>query len=524
MNPPMTINIKMYNSNDNLIHSFENNKIVNGNSYYNTYTITENIYDITGNFELILQGQDSVNSDSHTLILTVNPVQENHPPVAYDSTSSTNEDTNVQVTMSASDPDEDELDYIITDAPNHGALSGNGQTRTYIPNANWYGTDSFKFKVYDGEYYSNEATVTINVIEVPEENHPPVITSTPVTQVNEGANYVYDVDAEDEDNDDLYYSLTQAPSWLSINSQTGKITGTAPLVSQNTDYSVSVKVSDNSDFDTQDYVLTVKNINGQDTTPPQVEILYPHDGAIYEQVTQMTYRATDESGLEKCWYTTDGHTNIDTPCNSLIGINAHAGTNTWKVYAKDIYGNIGSDSVTFYVEQGQGDITPPEITIISPQNKEYDVSDILFKIRTNEYATAWFKLDNGTSISMDTEDNFLFEKIKNVNDGEHEVIFYAKDSAGNIGTKSIEFSVDTEENDNGDGDHGPREIPEDEFGKAKYLSQFVQPRFISEEAQEKTIVGEDEKKLSGNLFFWLLILILILAIFIILALIMRYRR
>ena len=131
MNPPMTINIKLYKLNENLIYSFENNKIVNGNSYYNTYTITENIYDTTGEFEVVLQGQDSINSDEHTLSLTVNEApQENHPPVAYDSSYTTNEDTNIQVIMSASDPDEDELDYIITDAPNHGTLSGTGQTRT----------------------------------------------------------------------------------------------------------------------------------------------------------------------------------------------------------------------------------------------------------------------------------------------------------------------------------------------------------------------------------------------------------
>src|SRR3989344_957397 len=59
-------------------------------------------------------------------------------------------------------------------------------------------------------------------------NNPPVITSTPVSQINEGANYVYDVEAFDADGDVLTYSLTQKPSWLSINSQTGLITGTAP--------------------------------------------------------------------------------------------------------------------------------------------------------------------------------------------------------------------------------------------------------------------------------------------------------
>ncbi|MBS3086816.1 putative Ig domain-containing protein, partial [Candidatus Pacearchaeota archaeon] len=98
-----------------------------------------------------------------------------------------------------------------------------------------------------------------NVV-VPPVNNLPVITSTPVTQVNEGQNYVYDVNANDADGDTLTYSLTTAPSWLSINSATGLITGTAPQVNADTAFSVTVKVSDGTGFVTQSYTLTVKNV------------------------------------------------------------------------------------------------------------------------------------------------------------------------------------------------------------------------------------------------------------------------
>src|SRR3989344_1378653 len=104
----------------------------------------------------------------------------------------------------------------------------------------------------------------LKVLAQPPLNHPPVITSIPVTIVNEGQNYVYDVNANDADGDALTYTLTQKPSWLSINSQTGLITGTAPEVNADTQYNVVVQVSDGKASVTQSYVLTVKDVKDDD--------------------------------------------------------------------------------------------------------------------------------------------------------------------------------------------------------------------------------------------------------------------
>ncbi len=90
-------------------------------------------------------------------------------------------------------------------------------------------------------------------------NNPPEIISTPITEVNEGSAYSYDVEATDSDLEDiLEYSLIQNPTWLEINSQTGLITGT--VQKSPGDYPVEVKVSDGKDYDTQPYTLIVKNL------------------------------------------------------------------------------------------------------------------------------------------------------------------------------------------------------------------------------------------------------------------------
>lgn len=101
--------------------------------------------------------------------------------------------------------------------------------------------------------------LTVNPTPAPV-NNLPVITSSPVTSVNEGVTYVYPITATDADGNTLTYSLTENPTWLSIDSATGLISGTAPSVNSNTNYAVTVRVSDGITYTEQSYTLTVNNI------------------------------------------------------------------------------------------------------------------------------------------------------------------------------------------------------------------------------------------------------------------------
>ena len=103
----------------------------------------------------------TVDSDIATVSITVNPV--NDPPVADDQSVSTDEDTSVNITLTGSDPDGDPLIYHIVSNPSNGLLSGTAPNLTYTPDANFYGNDSFAFKVDDGTVDSNSATVSIIV-------------------------------------------------------------------------------------------------------------------------------------------------------------------------------------------------------------------------------------------------------------------------------------------------------------------------------------------------------------------------
>jgi hypothetical protein len=103
----------------------------------------------------------------------------NTPPVAYDQSVTTAEDTPKGITLTASDPDSDPLTYFIVTGPTHGSLSGSPPSVTYTPDLNYNGADSFTFKAYDGKAYSNIAVVSITVTPVNDPPTAPVVDVTP---------------------------------------------------------------------------------------------------------------------------------------------------------------------------------------------------------------------------------------------------------------------------------------------------------------------------------------------------------
>jgi len=107
------------------------------------------------------------------------------PPVAVDDTVITAEDIPafIDVLSNDSDPDGDPLSVISVSVPGNGTASINvpGYTVTYVPNPNYYGSDTFTYIISDG-VYTDTATVNITVLPV---NDPPVAVddaySTPVS-------------------------------------------------------------------------------------------------------------------------------------------------------------------------------------------------------------------------------------------------------------------------------------------------------------------------------------------------------
>ncbi|HKP47408.1 MAG TPA: DNA/RNA non-specific endonuclease [Pyrinomonadaceae bacterium] len=99
--------------------------------------------------------------------------QNNNHPGTEGQSVTTNEETAVAVTLTAESANANPLTYTIVSGPSHGTLTGSDGNRTYTPDLDYFGPDSFTFKVNDGVNDSNTSTVSITVNNV---NDAPVAT------------------------------------------------------------------------------------------------------------------------------------------------------------------------------------------------------------------------------------------------------------------------------------------------------------------------------------------------------------
>jgi len=91
------------------------------------------------------------------------------------------------------------------------------------------------------------------------------------------------------------------------------------------------------------------------------------------------------------------------------------------------------------------DTTSPQLAIISPENKTYNISEINFNISSNEALdTCFYTIDNWqTNISMTKLNSTYYYNITSLSDGSYVAKFWCNDSAGNINdTEQIGFSID----------------------------------------------------------------------------------
>jgi hypothetical protein len=428
----------------------------------------------------VSDGKDFTTQFFTILVKDTDVVIINHLPVITSTPIKTvNENSLYLYQVNANDEDDDLLNYRLVASPSWLAIGfRTGLVSGTAPNVNADTTFNVNVEVSDEKSITRQ-TYALTVKNVPEANHLPVITSTPVKTVNENSLYLYQVTATDADGNALVYSLTERPSWLTINSE-GLISGTTPEQEADTNYNVVVQVSDGIGSVRQSYALLVKNL----LIPPPVNHAPVAQNLNYvtneDTSVTITLSATDSDGnsLGYLIITSPAHGDIPGKPNSISDIKVGGILSFTKktfTYTPDPDFN-GVDSFTYIATDGKSysniatvtinvkpvdepDTTPPVITIISPESKTYSVDDVLFKITTNEKATAWFSLDGGSNVNMNevSANTFTFN-MRDLDDGSHTVTFYAKDLAGNIGTKSVTFRIDTdddeeeEDDDDNDGD------------------------------------------------------------------------
>lgn len=146
--------------------------------------------------------------DSNIATVSINVSGSNDAPTATSQTVAVTEDTPKSITLQAADVEGDPLTYILLTAPLHGTISGTGAYLTYTPAANYYGEDSFSFKVNDGIIDSNVATASLNISAVSDAP----IASALSFSTNEDTDYNGTLAGSDADGNTLTYSIFGTPT------------------------------------------------------------------------------------------------------------------------------------------------------------------------------------------------------------------------------------------------------------------------------------------------------------------------
>jgi hypothetical protein len=196
-----------------------------GRVYYNGSTNWSG----TDTFKYKLKCANGQYSNEATVTVTVTPVNDLPKPVAIHK--SILEDMSTSINLAGTDPDGgDTWTYEISSQPLHGTLGGfNATTGTanYAGNANWYGTETFKYRLkYANGDYSTEATVTVTVTAV---NDLPRAVAVNATTA-QSTPVVVQLAGNDPDGEDTWtYEITGQPSHgalTGLNATTGQVTFT----------------------------------------------------------------------------------------------------------------------------------------------------------------------------------------------------------------------------------------------------------------------------------------------------------
>lgn len=221
-----------------------------------TFSWTPN-YDAAGTYDVEFTVADSNSSDAEAITITV--VNTNRAPVWTGNIPSptVGEDSGLfligDVNGLAYDADGDSLSFSIGSEDTSKVdciVDSDGTDLKVQPANNFFGTATCSVRVRDGSLYADKS---FNIV-VTGSPDAPVITSNPITTANINQTYSYDVQANDPDQDSLIYTLTTAPSGMTINSNSGLITW---MPNETGNHNVVVEVTDGSTPVQQTFTVSV---------------------------------------------------------------------------------------------------------------------------------------------------------------------------------------------------------------------------------------------------------------------------
>lgn len=327
-----------------------------------------------------LVNDGALDSNIATVTIEIPPV--NDAPVSYNAELSTDEDTDLDLTLLADDVDNinDELTYEVLSGPSGGVLVGDGPDLTYVPSLNFNGTDTITFRANDGEYDSNVATITITVNAV---NDVPEADDLSLTTA-EDTGLGITLTGTDLDGDGITFAIVDGP-------EHGTLTGDAPNLIYTPDLNYFGEdtftfVTNDGEYDSAAATVTI------DVTPVNdVPIADAQSVSTDEDAPLViTLTGSDIEGSALTFSVLDG------PTNGLL-----SGEGDSLVYTPFDDFN-GSDSFTFTVNDGELESAPATVTVtIGAVNDAPVAADDTASVE--QYSSVTFEvLSNDSDVDLDT--------------------------------------------------------------------------------------------------------------------------
>jgi hypothetical protein len=262
---------------------------------------------------------------------------------------------------------------------------------------------------------------------------------------------------------DLYYCLDESPKiyLLENSSKSGEVL-ISEILNNLSDGNHVLSVHGETDWgNTMDSNVTFivnSSVSISDNFPPKAIILFPENETYFSVGFKVYLTFQTNKPLTWARFSLDNQANETIFGNTTINKFPPAGAHNIKVYFADYEGNIGASEIMhfttiFLTEGGVPSPITPIISIENPKNMTYTENEIPLSFSLNEPISIDGSKPNypnvsriiycvdGQNFTINGEDTLL----KNLSNGQHNVIVYAEDVYGNTGfSETIFFSVKTE--------------------------------------------------------------------------------
>jgi hypothetical protein len=299
----------------------------------------------------------------------------------------------------ATDPEGGQLRYALLEFPDGVTLDESTGIVRWTPSLEGIGV----ITVLVGDFDGGEAEQSFDVT-VRDANAPPTITSTPITALDSGNTYRYDVRAMDPNNDSMTYALLSGPEGMTID-ELGRIRWTTKTTDTGTKR-IKVSVVDDrgaSVFQEFDLVLTA------DTEAPKVRIQVSSNPVALGETLDLLVTSSDNTRVVSLDVSVDGKPiSLDDRGRASL-VMAKAGALPIFAEARDGAGNLGQKSIevividTSVTGSPTVDVTVPaeNATITAPTDVIGTVQDpnlVSWKLEVAPFDGGDFKqIANGTN-------------------------------------------------------------------------------------------------------------------------------